>query len=162
MSDGSSLDAALAAKIEAGIEDQVPALIDDTTLTPGTPLDGSVSARVAPHLVTVALGTNDKLGASQAVRTTAEFKARMHTIIADYLTASDVIITTPLNSALDFAGYRAALYELADEFDIPLFDAGDRLGTATQAALLMADAYHANKAGNLVVASGMTPLIAPV
>lgn len=120
-------------------------------------------AHTAPSAVFLMAGTNDAISAVSV----ATYKANMDAII-DYFgtlntSTGDVVIMSPyFGGTEDFAPYRAALYELADENDVPLIDWGHAFVSEADATSngIRADDYHPNKAGFDVMGANLARILA--
>lgn len=109
--------------------------------------------------------TNDVVAATPV----ATYKSNIQSSITNMRNnGADVVLVTAVPSdvsgtqgAATFPPYTTALYELADENDLPLIDLHDRLGTyaRSNALGLMADPLHPTAAGYATVADAVATAI---
>lgn len=128
------------------------------TSTPYAPLNAI--AHAAPDLSVIVLSNND---ASDGVPVET-YKSQMRTLITQCRISGDVLLVSQQTSNMSratLALYNTALYELADEFDLPLMDVFNEWGTYDEAVAAgrMADTSHPNHDGMRAFARALARIL---
>lgn len=150
------LEAALRAKgVDVAIENA--GISGDTSAGGVARVDGAIAGPVKPNLVILALGANDILRRVPA----ADMKKNLHQILSKLKQQEIPVLLVQVKIPVFIPGYSGGAYskafsDLADEFDVELYDSFLK-GVAMKPEYNLPDRFHPNAQGVAIMVENILP-----